>query len=526
MALLYPDIIQHSNSTKALIDSTYVRGGLRTVANQTDLATLATNNPDQLTANVTRVNVTSDSDPSKDGWWTWDGSTWTQDDALYELPSASTTARGGVIIGDGINVVTAGVTSTVGTISLKQATTTTLGGITAPVAGGLTLTSGALSINTSNGLSLDATSGYIGLGGSLVKNTDIIGSSYYTALQLTTGRLAIGVGVSSFGASTYPGMVSIINSGNQFSSLFTAQDVSLTSSSNAAIAQLNAINQSQTTSVIYNTKQIYSAQYNILNYATGLGITNTTNVTSIFATTLNSIKFSNPTSIYNTGGSYLSGVTSILELSGTISSGTTPANTKSWAASTSYNSDSGTTYADFVSNSGNIYKCTTSGTSASSGGPSVGSGTETDGPDTLVWTYVGTATNAPDYNYQLGDISLVTSGSLSALIASGTTPYIFNGVINKLYGLRINSISDQLTAISSKGIINNLYSLYIGGGGADNPNVLNRWGIYQNDIKETNVFNGIMNLPNLPTYTDNTAASSLPVGTLYRTSSGVVMVRY
>jgi hypothetical protein len=52
----------------------------------------------------------------------------------------------------------------------------------------------------------------------------------------------------------------------------------------------------------------------------------------------------------------------------------------SWSSSTAY------TVGQRVSNNGNIYNCTTAGTSASSGGPSGTGGSITDG--TVTWAYV------------------------------------------------------------------------------------------------------------------------------------------
>lgn len=78
-----------------------------------------------------------------------------------------------------------------------------------------------------------------------------------------------------------------------------------------------------------------------------------------------------------------------------------------WAASTAY------TVGQEVSNGGNIYACTTAGTSAASGGPT-GTGTGiTDG--TAVWSYVGTADMILDNtNIASGQAFNITAFSMTA----------------------------------------------------------------------------------------------------------------
>jgi len=56
--------------------------------------------------------------------------------------------------------------------------------------------------------------------------------------------------------------------------------------------------------------------------------------------------------------------------------------------------------------------------------------------------------------------------------------------------------------------------------------VTNGYGLYQEGTTDVNYFAGSMQLPNLPVFADNTAAASLAAGTLYRTSTGVVMVKF
>ena len=111
--LLYPDIIQHSNSNNALVDSDFIRGGIRTVLTAANLYTLPA---DQLKQFVTKVYVSNDTGtPANNGWWTLigsnpastnltDGSGWSKDNSLYSLPTASTSILGGVKI-DGTSIV-------------------------------------------------------------------------------------------------------------------------------------------------------------------------------------------------------------------------------------------------------------------------------------------------------------------------------------------------------------------------------------------------------------------------------------
>ena len=56
--------------------------------------------------------------------------------------------------------------------------------------------------------------------------------------------------------------------------------------------------------------------------------------------------------------------------------------------------------------------------------------------------------------------------------------------------------------------------------------VTNGFGVYQEGTSDINYFAGLLQAPNLPVFSDNTAAASLAVGTLYRTATGVLMVRY
>jgi len=56
--------------------------------------------------------------------------------------------------------------------------------------------------------------------------------------------------------------------------------------------------------------------------------------------------------------------------------------------------------------------------------------------------------------------------------------------------------------------------------------ITNGYGIYQEGTADVNYFAGLLQAPNLPVYADNTAAASLAVGTIYRTATGELRVRY
>ena len=75
-------------------------------------------------------------------------------------------------------------------------------------------------------------------------------------------------------------------------------------------------------------------------------------------------------------------------------------------------------------------------------------------------------------------------------------------------------------------VTSNIYGMYIET--LAGPGIANTYGIYQSGTSDSNYFAGTFKLPNLGVYADNTAATSagVPVGQLYRTSTGVVMVRY
>lgn len=90
-----------------------------------------------------------------------------------------------------------------------------------------------------------------------------------------------------------------------------------------------------------------------------------------------------------------------------------------WLATTTY-----TALTSWVINSGNVYLCTTSGTSAGSGGPTTTSSNITDG--TAHWTYIGRQGigPAPTLNIYNGTIPANCGTALSGntLLATGTLP--------------------------------------------------------------------------------------------------------
>lgn len=123
-----------------------------------------------------------------------------------------------------------------------------------------------------------------------------------------------------------------------------------------------------------------------------------------------------------------------------------------------------------------------------------------------------------------------TGGGLKAVSALNVANFdngTINGTVTKTAGLQINGI---FKVVGSTGTITrtNHYQLLINSTDeyGDAGGVGTAYGIYQAGTADINVFNGAFRLPNLPVYADNTAASSLATGTLYRTSTGVVMVKY
>lgn len=117
--------------------------------------------------------------------------------------------------------------------------------------------------------------------------------------------------------------------------------------------------------------------------------------------------------------------------------------------------------------------------------------------------------------------------SAAAIIAGNFDEGSVNGRITNSAGIMINGIFQVSGSTAVIGRTNH-YQLLInssnefGSGG----NITNKYGVYQQGTVDTNVFNGIFMLPNLPVFADNTAAASLATGTLYRTATGEVRVKY
>jgi hypothetical protein len=105
----------------------------------------------------------------------------------------------------------------------------------------------------------------------------------------------------------------------------------------------------------------------------------------------------------------------------------------------------------------------------------------------------------------------------------------FEGSGNVTTAVALRALAPELTQSSTyTGTITNAVGLYIDDIGASTvlAQITNRYAIWQVGTGDTNLFNGIINIPNLPTYADNTAAAGLPTGQLYKTATGVVMVKY
>jgi len=76
----------------------------------------------------------------------------------------------------------------------------------------------------------------------------------------------------------------------------------------------------------------------------------------------------------------------------------------------------------------------------------------------------------------------------------------------------------------STGAITNAYGIHVQAQKV--AGVTNGYGIYQDGTADINLLAGAIQAPNLPVFADNTAAASLAAGTLYRTATGVVMVKF
>lgn len=136
---------------------------------------------------------------------------------------------------------------------------------------------------------------------------------------------------------------------------------------------------------------------------------------------------------------------------------------------------------------------------------------------TISFSSTGTVTMAT------GSGGISTASSLN--VASFDTGSI-NGTVTKSAGIQINGIF-RVAGSTSTITRTDHYQLLINGTDQfGSTTITNRWGIYQVGAVDTNYFAGRMILDNLPVYADNSAASLLPTGTIYRTSTGELRVKY
>jgi len=450
--LSYPSELIHGDPLSALVDSNIVRGGLRTVGSTSALLTIPT---DQVKQYVTRVYVAG----TTNKWYTFTGSnstlsiSWTADDPSYSLPSATTDQKGGVTISS---------------------------------TGGLSVTSSVLSINANNGLNVSSNA--VRLGGTLTQNTELTCTTY--DLNIRTSA-TVSIGNTEFGtSSSYLSNLYIKASSGKPYALRSSKELSVTSGDSnnmlSSYAELT-INNSSSNSSFADTIT-YSSSFNILNLSSASSTTQVLNSANVTCST-NLIRIDKPSSIYNVNSSSIKGTTNGLLLKGTT---TNSGGTKLWAPNTPYLADDTTSrYADYVmvvDSTSRIYKCKTSGTSSTTA-PTHTSGDVTDGSGPLVWTYVGLA--GPDYNYQLGNISLINTGVIGSTESNGLP--VFNGVINNLHGLYVQNIPkgiNSLSGTSSTGIANTTYGIYIDGDNVAYSKIGTRYGIYQNGEIDVNVFRG------------------------------------
>ena len=129
-----------------------------------------------------------------------------------------------------------------------------------------------------------------------------------------------------------------------------------------------------------------------------------------------------------------------------------------------------------------------------------------------------------------GTVTMSTgSGGISTTSALNVATFNtgnINGTITKSAGIQINGIF-QVAGSTSVITRTDHYQLLINGTNQFGATTItNRWGIYQVGSVDTNYFAGRMILDNLPVFADNTEAAILPTGTIYRTSTGDLKVKY
>jgi hypothetical protein len=494
-ALLFPGEIQHSNPNLPLIDSSFVKGGLRTVTNILDLTSIPI---DQTKRYVTRVYVAG----STNKWYTLLNGTdstvsdnWIVDPVAYTLPTATNDVKGGVSISStgGLNVTTPG----------------------------------ALSVNANNGLSIGDNN--VQLGGPLTKATNISGGGFNLTFGINTNNQLT---VSPTSLSTIAGVT------DSRTLLTASQTVALSSGSNGYQVVNNKLLILNTSNSYNILGAQYTSQLNELsifgdNTSVTLRIDNKASISG----SISRVRFlSSGNSILNsiitpTGASLSSHECTMLGLGTTSGGGTTNGSSKNWAAGISYVAATSTNYANYikvtipsVGGTDYLFKCTQSGTSGSTP-PSFTSGSgDVITDNTVQWTNKGAITSATaDYNYQLGNLSFLKVGKFE----TDSTTYKFNAVLGSVYGIYIKSIKDQFDTTLNCAHIDKSYGLYLESSGATGANIDEKYGIYQADTTERNVFNGRMNLSNVPSYANDGAAdadTNLKTGDLY-TVSRVVKIK-
>lgn len=130
-----------------------------------------------------------------------------------------------------------------------------------------------------------------------------------------------------------------------------------------------------------------------------------------------------------------------------------------------------------------------------------------------------------------GTVTMTNGGGGLKSISSFTTSTFddgtINGTVTKTAGIQINGIfkvagsTATITRTDHYQLLINSSNEFGHGG-----NITNKWGIYQVGANDTNFFGGQVVLNNLPVYADNAAASSLATGTVYRTATGELRVKY
>lgn len=102
---------------------------------------------------------------------------------------------------------------------------------------------------------------------------------------------------------------------------------------------------------------------------------------------------------------------------------------------------------------------------------------------------------------------------------------------NKAVVSHYSNYNSLLTAVNTNhNAITNFYHLFLSDITNNLPSpsyITNKYGIYQEGTTETNVFNGLLRLPNLPTYADEAAAivGGLITGTVYKTNTGELRIK-